>query len=154
MQIAVETFKRMRQQYNVRPDTVSYGNILKCTANLVPPGRVRVEMALQLFESCCREGLVGDLAWNEVRRAVPANELQDRLGLSRSVGDLRLQDLPRDWRCNVRDKLLSTAEAEKKSQRQQRRKQRKEDEVSERRRAPVKRLRNISEPSYQSGRDM
>jgi len=38
LQIAVQTFKKMRQEHAVAPDSISYGNMLKCTANLLPSG--------------------------------------------------------------------------------------------------------------------
>ena len=67
LQIAVETFNQMRGGKYVSPDAVSYGNMLKCCANLMPPGDQRTAMASRLFASCCDEGLVGGIALDEIR---------------------------------------------------------------------------------------
>ena len=59
--VAVETFNRLRQGKYASPDALSYGNMLKCCANLMPPGDARSSMASRLFSSCCDEGLVGGM---------------------------------------------------------------------------------------------
>jgi hypothetical protein len=74
LQMAVATFAGMRQA-GVDLDTVSYGNLLKCFANLVPQGQGRSDMSLQIFEKCIEDSLFGSLVWNEVRRAVPLQVL-------------------------------------------------------------------------------
>ena len=56
LQIAVKTFSEMRRSRTTAPDTVSYGNMLKCLANLMPQGDLRTKMALQIFAKCSEEG--------------------------------------------------------------------------------------------------
>ena len=91
----------------VAPDTVTYGNMIKVLANLMPVGEARSKMALQIFQRCCGEGLVGPLVWNEVRRAVPKRVLDQiilpRLGggnldSKTTVGQVMVHHLPREWR--------------------------------------------------------
>jgi len=167
LQIAVQTFKRMRQELNVDPDTVSYGNMIKCVSNLMPhTNKLRGDMALQLFDKCCEDGLVGELVWNEVRKVVPSSIVQDRIRSSSSradssrnsnnkpVGTLRLLDLPRQWRNNLRDKRFDSVAAERRSQQQRQREEERNTELERQRRTPIQKRRSISEPSYQSGRDM
>lgn len=167
LQIAVQTFQSMKNEYNLQPDTVSYGNMIKCASNLIPKAnsKARNEMALQLFDKCCEDGMVGDLVWNQMLRTVdPTNILQDRIRPSipsmqkkknaKPISALRLQDLPKEWRRNnVRDKRRAPSghSGGRKTLQQQRRR---EQQQQQRRSGPVQRLRNISEPSYQSGRDM
>lgn len=104
LKIAVSTFASMPGQ-GVRRDTVTYGTMLKCFANLIPKGDVRNRMALQVFQECCDEGMVGNLVWNEIRRAIPLKLLQEACQLKRACGSLEVQDLPPAW-CvnNKRDK--------------------------------------------------
>jgi hypothetical protein len=71
LQVAVDTFQRLRRGRHAAPDAVSYGNVLKCCANLVPPGERRNGMAVQLFRKCCDEGLMGGMCLDEIRRCVP-----------------------------------------------------------------------------------
>jgi hypothetical protein len=101
LKIAVGTFASMPRE-GVERYTVSYGTMLKCFANLIPKGDVRSRMALQVFQGCCDEGLVGSLVWNETRRAVP---LQVSCQLLWECGSLEVKDLPMEWRINnSRDK--------------------------------------------------
>jgi len=146
LQVAVRTFKRMRDEFRVPPDDVSYGNMLKCVANLIDYEsalHARSEMALQLFQQCCQDGLVSELVWKEVCRAVPIGLLREKLPY-RIKRDSKVGDLPEAWRANAlrgRAKSVTTGS-------------------NRRRKAPRKhrslerRLRSISEPSYESGRDL
>ena len=138
LKIAVETFTNMRKS-NVSPDTVTYGNLLKCFANLMPQGQVRYDMALQIFERCCEDGQVGVLAWNEVRRAVPNPILAKQFNLKASPSSLQVNDLPRKWR--RRNK------SDKRGQ-----KTREKDATRERKAPQIQ--RTITEPSFASGKDM
>ena len=96
--IAVRSFASMPNQ-RIRRDTVTYGTMLKCFANLVPRGDVRNRMALQVFQECCEEGMVGSLVWNEIRKAVPLKLLEDACQLKNSR-TLELQQLPVEWCAN------------------------------------------------------
>lgn len=140
LQIAVQTFSSMTQRETL-PDTVTYGNMLKCLANLMPEGDVRISMALQIFDKCISDGLVGALAWNEVRRAVPAKELQNVYGLKGFVSTMQVKDLPRRWRKSNR--LDKNAPQFK----------RKEEHTDE---GPMRQqpMRTIVETSVQSGKDL
>jgi hypothetical protein len=116
LQIAVATFSEMRKSEFTAPDTVTYGNMLKCLANLMPQGEIRTQMALQIFAKCREEGLVGTLVWNEVRRAVPSWELEEKLNL-KSSGNKQLRDLPQAWRQqNRNDKLAPRPTSRRKPQ--------------------------------------
>jgi hypothetical protein len=138
----------MRKE-EIAPDTVSYGNLIKCFANLMPQGKARNDMSMRVFEKCCEEGLVGELVWNEVRRAVPPKLLAEKMGISaKPVGLVQVRDLPRDCRRNVRGDKKAPP------QRKAEPKKGKEETPSSQKVAPVQRLRSISEPSYQSGRDL
>jgi hypothetical protein len=109
LDIAVKTFSSMRKS-DTSPDTVTYGNMLKCLANLMPDDELRSSMALQIFDKCIDDGLVGALAWKEVRRAVPAKQLQKTYELKGLVSSLQVRDLPRKWRKSNRfDKNASLA---------------------------------------------
>jgi hypothetical protein len=143
LQVAVLTFKGMRKS-KIAPDTVTYGNLLKCCANLIPQGKVRSDMALQIFEQCCRQGLVGNLVWNEVRRAVSGPVLAETLNLEHSPRNLQVRDLPHQWRrMNRQDKKAPQPAAPPR--------QREEEEVEQQ--PPVPR-RVIIETAVQSGKDI
>jgi hypothetical protein len=144
LKVAVQTFKRMRDEL-IEPDTVAYGNLLKCFANLMPAGQARTDFALQLFDRCCEKGLVGEFVWNEVRRAVPPNLLVDRVKLRvrKPLSAVKVTELPLQWRQHVRRKSNASNRATV------------WQEASAIRQPPVmRRPRTISEASYQSGPDV
>jgi pentatricopeptide repeat protein len=97
LQIAVSTFTDMSKA-GIPPDNITYGNLLKCFANLMPQGQARTDMALQIFDKCVTEGLVGNLAWNEARKSIPSGMLMKKYRLKRQPGSLKVRDLPRGWR--------------------------------------------------------
>jgi hypothetical protein len=81
--------------------------MMKCFANLTPKGDTRSRMALQVFQECCSEGLVGKLVWNEVRRSVPPQLLQDATQVKGHVGSMDVADLPKSWwENNQHDKIV------------------------------------------------
>jgi hypothetical protein len=134
---------------DIAPDTVSYGNLIKCFANLMPQGKARNDMSMQVFQKCCKEGLVGELVWNEIRRAVPPRLLSEKMGIShKPVGSLRVRDLPHNCKRNVRGDKKAPP------QRKAVPKKGNAEKPSSRKVGPMRRLRNISEQSYQSGRDV
>jgi len=112
LSIAVETFNELRHgKFGLSPDAVSYGNMLKSIANLMPPGSHRTKMASQLFLSCCNEGLVGGICLDEIRRAVPSKEfvqLLARCGYSKPLSQgrmahsVQLRHLPPAFTKNVK----------------------------------------------------
>lgn len=141
LQIAVKTFSSMHNF--AEPDMVSYGNLLKAIANLMPPSNSRTEMALQVFHKCRQSGLVGDLVWNEARRAIPSNALFQATGLKGTYKDMSVEDLPRDWtkRLNIRRRRAEQVK--------QKKPRTKKAVVT-----PIRRVPSISETSYQSNRDL
>jgi hypothetical protein len=72
--VAVKVFNMLKRERYVRPDAVSYGNMLKCCANLMPPGNVRTSMASTIFSTCCEAGMVGGMVLDEIRRSIPSKE--------------------------------------------------------------------------------
>lgn len=112
LSVAVETFNELRRgQFGLSPDAVSYGNMLKCCANLMPPGSYRTKMASQLFTSCCNDGLVGGMCLDEIRRCLPPREFMQLLAKcgcnkplnqGRMAHSVQLSQLPRAFTKNVK----------------------------------------------------
>lgn len=139
LQIAVATFSEMRKS-DVIPDTVTYGNFIKCLSNLMPQGSVRNKMTMQVFEKCVEEGLVGALVWNEIRRAIPSNQLEERFRLKHgSVGNMQLPELPKSWKRNRYERNAPQSRREDK------------DESPP---SVPKPTTTLIETSFQSGRDL
>ena len=164
LQIAVETFNQMRGGKYVSPDAVSYGNMLKCCANLMPPGDQRTAMASRLFASCCDEGLVGGIALDEIRRSIPPRAFLPLLAdcgydkpiqQRRKAHSVELRELPREWTKNVKRGDMASrqrgsfAKPKPRRQRQHRRRQKEEEKAP-----PVIRRPGLLFEYGASGRDM
>ena len=101
----------MRQGKYVTPDAVTYGNMLKCCANLMPPGNQRNAMASRLFTSCCDAGMIGGMGLDEIRRCLPPRAFLPLLAdcgydkpirQRRKAHSVELKELPREWTINVK----------------------------------------------------
>ena len=93
------------------PDAVTYGNLLKCVANLMEPGSRRSEMASNLFFAACQDGLVGGMCLDEIRRCVPPRVFLPLLAdcgydtpmvEGRKPHSVQLKELPKKWLSNVK----------------------------------------------------
>uniref|UniRef100_A0A7S1ULC3 Pentacotripeptide-repeat region of PRORP domain-containing protein n=1 Tax=Grammatophora oceanica TaxID=210454 RepID=A0A7S1ULC3_9STRA len=106
LQIAASTYGRLRNYKGARPDTVTYGNMLKCIGKLLPMGDTRIKLARQIFDQCVSDGLVGYLVWDEMTQTVPFDALEPILPVPLLEGlevgeDIDHSRLPRRWRNNV-----------------------------------------------------
>lgn len=102
---ALSTFNELRSLDvdTIEPDEVTYGNMLKICANLLPRDHPqRNNMAKQLWKGACESGLVGDLVWNELKRAVPVDLFLELI--PPNVSGRR--DLPMEWRENVKVEMI------------------------------------------------
>ena len=157
---AVKTFKMLREKNFARPDALSYGNMLKCIANLMPIGDARSSMAKTIFTSCCEEGMVGGMALDEIRRCLPSKEflqLLSKCGYGKPLRQhsnamsVTLKSLPSKWTENVKRGDLVTRQRKSVIKNRQAVK----DMAQSQRNVPV--FRNptfLVEPSWASGKDL
>ena len=111
LSVAVKVFKMLKEEQYAHPDALSYGNMLKCCANLMPISDVRTSMASNIFSNCCDQGLVGGMTLDEIRRCIPAKQfvkLLAKCGYSKPLKQhsnamsVTLRQLPRQWTTNVK----------------------------------------------------
>ena len=99
---AIFTLKELQASRYGQPNQVTYGTFIKACANLLPKDddmrRVIIERA---FRQCCKDGQVGDMVLTHLRRAAPA-DLYEELLADCSGAVITVQDLPLEWRCNVK----------------------------------------------------
>lgn len=82
------------------PDQVTYGTFLKVCANQMPDCSSREQIVESIFKKCCNDGQVGNLVLQQLRSI--ADEEQYQVLVGRSIfDDLRMEDLPSEWWCNV-----------------------------------------------------
>ena len=109
-------------------------------------------MALKLFQKCADDGLVGELVWTEVRRTVQSRVLSKALSheLQSPPSKVNVDRLPKRWTNRVHGDRLA---AQRRREAQARKRGPRASAVR-RRNVPERRYRNLSEPSYQSGKDL
>mmetsp|Transcript_25010 Transcript_25010/g.28937 ORF Transcript_25010/g.28937 Transcript_25010/m.28937 type:complete len:694 (-) Transcript_25010:22-2103(-) len=159
LSIAVSVFTELKQSTIVKPDAVSYGTLIKCISNLVPKGQVRNKMASDIFIKCTEEGLVNGLVFDEIKRAVPSNVTTKLLSKpiksrrkKKPLTQWELRDLPRSWKENVTENKPKKRTSQLKKESPSKKKTVKEVKKSEE--IPIRPFRRITEPSWQSGKDL
>jgi hypothetical protein len=105
MDTAIFTLEELQESQYGNPNHVTYGMFLKACANLIPMDEERRRVVVEpVFLQCCKDGQVGDIVLKQLRLAAPDDLYQKLLGdLSYSGSTLRVEDLPKEWRCNVRN---------------------------------------------------
>lgn len=83
-----------------RPDQVTYGTYLKVINNQMPPTNARDQAVATVFRKCAKEGMVGQMVLRQLRE-MGMEQLYENLAGVSLWGESSLQDLPREWTCNV-----------------------------------------------------
>ena len=155
LKTAVKLFNEMQKSEAVQPDSITFGMLLKSFANLMPKGASRDRMASDVFTKCCKEGLVNDLVFNEVRRAVSPEKMNGLLTgklKKKRLYELQFRDLPKEWKLNVKGKMgtkkKSTPGKKRRSKTKTKNKDEKESEQF------IRPMRRMTEISWQSDRDV
>lgn len=93
--VALATFHQMKE-YNVQPNHVTYGNMIKACARLLPAqSPVRRKWIRRIFQESRTNGLVGDMVLSRLREGTRNTEYKDLL-----QGHVRTS-LPESWTCNL-----------------------------------------------------
>jgi len=95
--VAQSTFEEMCSfdAKGVAPNHVSYGQMLKACARLLPPGQERDEWVEAYFHMCCKDGCVGEMVLSKLREAASPVKVKQLLnGMSKSA-------LPPEWTWQV-----------------------------------------------------
>lgn len=101
---AIEIAHRMLRELDKSsfggPDQVTYGTFLKVCANQMPDCNSRSQIVDSIFKKCCNDGQVGNLVLQQLK-SIANPELYERLVGCSIVDDVRMEDLPSEWWCNV-----------------------------------------------------
>jgi hypothetical protein len=101
VEIAHSILKDLEQSPYGRPDQVTYGTFMKTCANQMPDSHTRQQIVEALFKKCARDGQVGNLVLQQLRCMASAELYQQLIGHSIHDTTIQLDDLPKDWSCNV-----------------------------------------------------
>jgi hypothetical protein len=106
---AIFTLEELMDSPYGKPNHVTYGMFLACCANLIPSDdkQRRITVVEPVFLQACKDGQVGEIVLNQLRLAAPDDLYQKLVGnIVQSTGNVkrvRFEDLPAEWRCNVRN---------------------------------------------------
>lgn len=103
---AIFTLEELQSSRYGHPNQVTYGTFILAVANLLPDDdKLRREVIERAFQQCCKDGQVGEMVLNHLRRAAPPDLYEELLAdFIVSGARLSVDDLPAEWRCNVKDK--------------------------------------------------
>jgi len=102
---AIFTLEELQESSYGRPNHVTYGMFLKACANLIPMDEERRRIVVEpVFLQCCEDGQVGEIVLKQLRMAAPEDLYNKLLGdLSHTGPRVTVEDLPVQWRCNVKN---------------------------------------------------
>ena len=83
-----------------KPDQVTYGTFLKVCANQMPDSHTRQQIVEVLFKKCAQDGMVSDFVLQQCKSMV-SEELYQNLAGRPMYEHVKMEDLPREWWCNV-----------------------------------------------------
>ena len=104
---AIFTLEELRSSRYGQPNQITYGTFLLACANLLPEDddAARRDIIERAFQQCCQDGQVGEMVLSHLRKAAPADLYGELLSdFVQSGARISVQDLPPEWRCNLRDK--------------------------------------------------
>jgi uncharacterized protein YaaQ len=106
---AIFTLEELQSSRYGQPNQVTYGTFMKACANLLQDDDdMRREVIERAFQQCCKDGQVGEMVLAYLRQAAPADLykklLADFIRSGATVWTISVEDLPQEWRCNVKNK--------------------------------------------------
>lgn len=100
VEIAHLILKDMEGFDHMTPDQVTYGTFLKvCAAQMADTSNRRQIMEV-ILRKCIHDGQVGNLVLHQLRAMAVPEHYQQLIGSS-IYDEIRMQDLPKQWWCNV-----------------------------------------------------
>jgi len=100
MEIAYTMMQELEKSSFGSPDQVSYGTFLKVCSNLMPDSDTRRQLVDVIFRKCCKAGQLGNLVLSQLK-SMASNEQYEKLLGRKITEDFSLNDLPKEWWCNV-----------------------------------------------------
>lgn len=102
---AIFTLSELQNSRYGHPNEVTYGTFIKAVANLLDEDDdLRREVIERAFKQCCKDGQVGEMVLNYLRKAAPTDLYEELLAgfIRSSRSSISVKDLPTEWSCNAR----------------------------------------------------
>lgn len=106
LNVAIFTFDELLASGYGQPNQITYATFFLACANLLSDkddDARRREILKRAFWHCCQDGQLGDIVLAHFRRAAPMDLYQELLHGYVEAGTtiVRVENLPREWRCNL-----------------------------------------------------
>jgi hypothetical protein len=100
MEIAHQKLKNLENSDYGSPDQITYGTYLKVCKNQMPDCSTRQQIMEVIFRKCVQHGQVGNLVLQQLKAMGPPELYFQLVGFDIN-DDIRMEDLPPEWWCNV-----------------------------------------------------
>ncbi|KAG7359010.1 PPR: pentatricopeptide repeat domain containing protein [Nitzschia inconspicua] len=100
MEIAHQKLKNLENSEYGSPDQITYGTFLKVCKNQMPDCSTRQQIMEVIFKKCVQHGQVGNLVLQQLKAMGPPELYLHLVGFDIN-DDIRMEDLPHEWWCNV-----------------------------------------------------
>jgi hypothetical protein len=106
LRIGIDTYEELQRSADIVTNHVAYGSFIRVCRRLMAEDDPRRDHFIsRAFRQCCSDGQLGEYV---VRQLRPMARLYTTLLKAyitdEEGGDVRYQDLPAHWRCNVNDR--------------------------------------------------
>jgi len=103
---AIFTLHELQSSKYGKPTELTYATFMKACSNLLSTeddASLR-EVIEETFHQCKEDGVIGDMFLSRLREAAPEDLYEDLLSdvVVANRDNVRVDDLPQSWRCNVR----------------------------------------------------
>jgi len=104
------TFMECSKSKYMSPNDVTYGIMLKAVGRLLPKKEDKNRYAKTLFEICCSEGYLGQMAYQRMKMCT-TDKMKHQL-----TGGRSFEELPKEWRRNVNVRSHQQGQARRQQQ--------------------------------------
>ena len=102
---AFDTLKELRSATNVSPDLYTYPAMVRASEELLGRSDYDLEQIRSIFTMCCEDGLVDALLLKNMVNFLPKDFMRSLLCTeNKEPSQVRLNDLPREWKSNIYNK--------------------------------------------------
>lgn len=112
---AFDTLKELRSANNVSPDLYTYPAMVRASEELLGRSDNDLEKVRIIFNMCCEDGLVDALLLKNMVNFLPKDFMRSLLCTEKEPSQVRLNDIPRDWKSNIYHKTSGGRRSGKKN---------------------------------------
>jgi len=98
---AFDTLNELRSAKNTSPDLYTYPAMIRASEELLGRSDNELEQIRSIFHMCCEDGLVDALLLKNLVNFLPKDFMRSLLRTEKEPSQVRLNDLPREWKSDI-----------------------------------------------------